>query len=206
MNALEARRRLLMMQEVIPVGYKRIQYAECRSGVNAFIELPFGFYPTDEVEMHGALNLIMSDRFLVAPKTWNNDHNRYALFGTLNGDWTTGFGDLSTGGTRLRPSTSGDLLFHKFAYKDYVYYSEDLGISTDDLSATMFGSETVAIRLFFGYNSVTPGKIAYYKHKKANGTVVNIIPIQHKVTGVVEMYDTVSKTIMPRSGTLYAPE
>lgn len=197
-----------MVQEVIPAGYKRIQYAECRSGVNAFIELPFGFYPTDEVEMHGAISIINTDRFLVASKQWNTDNNKYALFGAYGANrWTAGYGALGTGNAKLRfnPELEPDMLFHIFEYKNYKYY-RDRTSETDDLQSSVFGSESTNIRLFYGYNSVTPGKIAYYRHKKANGTAVNIIPIQHKATDVVEMYDTVSRTIMPRSGTLYAPE
>ena len=202
---MQRRRQLMALAETIPVGYKRIQYAEARPGINGIVELPIGFYPTDEVEAYAAISYTQGDRFLVAPKMWNNDNNRYALLGKYYDVWGCAFGSSTTGGTAFSPAVEPDMLFHKFAYKDFVFRSDDIGISRD-VGHISFGSETANINLFYGYNSFSPGKISYYRHKKANGISVNIIPIQDKTTGVVEMYDTVSKTIMPRTGTLYPPE
>lgn len=209
MDMMAIRRRVLMGQISIPSGYRRIEYAE--SDGSAFVQLPFGFDRTDEVETRFALTKKsdnMMDKYIVAPNRWNDNTNRYSMGvhlgqGTVRNAWTIAFGNISTGGSYLEPVSTYDFLMHTWTFKDNVFAVEGMGLSRD-VASSEFGQTTYPLKLFYGYNANTAGKIAYYKHKH-DGVLYNIIPIQKISDGTVEMYDTVSKTIMPRTGTLLAP-
>lgn len=207
------RRQLMAMQNAVqpPPGYRFIAYAMSDTSINggARVDLPFGFDSADSVTTMASCEILAADQFMVAPSQWNDNRNRFALVGGPYSDrFGVGFGSATTTASDcyFRASVvQRDANFHIWTYKNYSFSLE--GISTKlNVSGITFGGETKNLRLFYGYNTNTSGKIAYYKHKKANGTTYNIVPIQHKTTGEVEMYDTVSKTIMPRTGTLYAPE
>lgn len=198
-----------MGDNLVPSGYRRIAYAE--SDGSAFVQLPFGFDRTDEVKARFALTKIsdgMNDKYIVSPSAWNDNNNRYSMGvhtgnGTVKNPWTVGFGGALTGSTRLEPISSYDFLMHTWTFKDNIFAVEEMGLSRD-VASLRFERPTYPLKLFYGYNANTAGKIAYYKHKH-DGVLYNIIPIQKISDGTVEMYDTVSKTIMPRTGTLLAP-
>lgn len=203
---LMERRRILMQSQVLPPpGYKFIKYAENRD--TAVVELPFGFEATDYVEFKMAIpnSSKSSDVFLVAPKTWNDNNNRYAMGYHLGRKYCFSYGNISTSFTLLLPYTYYDLSVVVWVYANKFAIVKNKGVGLD-VSGIKFGGVTDNLKLFFGYNTPTEGIIYYYKHQKEDGTVYNIVPIQHKTTGVVEMYDTISKTIMQRTGTLYPPE
>ena len=207
---MEIRRRTLLEQISIPGGYRRIEYAE--SDGSAFVQLSFGFDRTDEIEtrftvLKRANVSHISDKYIVSPNRWNDNNNRFAMgihtaSGPLN-SYCIGFGTKATNNTFLQPATSSDFLMHTWTYKDGVFNISEIGLSLD-VNGVSFDGTTHWLRLFYGYNSNTMGKIAYYKHKH-NGVLYNIIPIQKISDGTVEMYDTISKNIMPRTGTLLAP-
>lgn len=199
-----------MGDNLVPSGYRRIEYAE--SDGSAFVQLPFGFDRTDEVETRFTVlkgnAQYLSDKYIVSPSRWNENNNRFAMGihgtgGNNNNLYCAGFGMRLASYTFLQPRTVSDFLMHTWEYKDSMFSISELGLSLD-VDGYTFGGTTYPLKLFYGYNSNTIGKIAYYKHKH-DGVLYNIIPIQKISDGTVEMYDTVSKTIMPRTGTLLAP-
>ena len=202
-----------MMQSSVqpPTGYRFISYALSNTSISngARIDLPFGFDNTDEIITIASCDDVLNDKFVIAPSNWNNNRNRFALVGGPNpNNFGVGYGSTATTAPAVYWSTSiiqRDANFHTWIYKNYCFSIDNI-LSKIDVSSIAFMEGTKNLRLFYGYNANTSGKIMYYKHKKADGTMYNIVPIQHKTTGVVEMYDTVSKTIMPRTGTLYPPE
>lgn len=155
---------------VLPTGYKRCEYLQ--SDGTAYIEVPFGFYKTDEVYAKAAMLEIADDTYFVSPKTWNDANNRYAM-GVhsvfLNGAWTkvfvNAYGNQGTSGGGLIPYIAADNAIREWEYKNYIC---SMGGSTKDNSQIPFGSETDNLRLFYGYNAPTECKICEYRHKKAN--------------------------------------
>lgn len=211
MDLMDYRRKMLVYQSVsAPSGYRKIEYAE--STGNAFVQLPFGFDRTDEIETKFALTKTsenMQDKYIVAPSPWNNNKNRFALGihvaagGTPYNVYTVGFGVVSTGETNLQPVTVMDFTMRVWKYKDNVFSVPSLGLACD-VSGITFGGTTANIKMFYGYGTNTAGKVAYYKHTH-DGVKHHIIPIQKISDGTVEMYDVTTKTILSRTGTLLAP-
>ena len=203
------RRRILMQSQVLPpTGYKFIEYARSDIHISRGVRiiLPYGFYKTDTLETYAAIDDVTgNDEFLFASGRWNNDNNRFAFVGGYRANaFGVGYGSVSTAVTSFKPDYR-DELFHKWVYKDYTFSITDINYNKNVLDIT-FGTETNNIQMFYGYSANTSGKIAYFKQTKADGRKLYLLPIQNKTTGDVEMYDIVSKTIMPRAGTLYAPE
>ena len=196
----------MMRQSVPPSGYRFIAYARAGAG---HVILPFGFDKTDEVITKASCESLGLDKFIIAPKTWNDNHNRFAIVGGPYADnFGIGYGDIPTTNSACYWPLSviqRDKGFHIWVYKDYRFSIDGINNKLD-VSTITFAHGTENLLMFYGFSTNTSGKIAYYRHKKANGITYNIVPIQHKTTSVVEMYDTVSKTIMPRTGTLYPPE
>lgn len=211
MDLMNYRRQILASQSVsAPSGYRKIEYAE--STGNAFVQLPFGFDRTDEIETEFALTETsnnMQDKYIVAASQWNTNRNRFGMgvhvapgVGLYN-VYTAAFGANSTGTTNMKPITVMDFSIKKWTYKNNVYSIPSLGL-TLDVSDIAFGGTTANIKMFYGYASNTAGKIAYYKHTH-DGVKHHIIPIQKISDGTVEMYDVATHTILPRTGTLLAP-
>ena len=192
---------------ILPVGYKRIEYAE--SDGSAFVQLPFGFDANDEVETKFVVTKKserMIDKYIVSPSRWNDNSNRFALgihSYTDTNIYTIGFGAGSTAVSYLRPATRPDSAMHTWTYKERVFSIPELGLSYS-AEGIAFGGETYPLKLFYGYNTNTAGKIGFYNHKH-EGILHKIIPIQNIVNGTVEMYDTTTKTIMQRTGILLPP-
>ena len=182
----------------LPAEYQEVEYLESSRG--EYIELSFGFDSTDEIELRGAITQISGDKYMVSPKVWNNDNNRFSMLGTIGGvGFVFAFGTCGTPNNRLTPAVSYDVNFHTITYANKVFTFVDVG-SVADMSADSFGSTTANLRLFYGYNSATMGKIAYYHHKKADGTEVNLIPCYRKSDNEPGMYDLVSNQFYTNSG------
>ena len=206
MGSLIQRKKKLMLAQkdnlLPPAGYVWIDYAE--SDGSAYVELPFGFDKTDIVEFRGAILDTRSDKFLVSPNAWNNSNNRYAMCGLNGGKFAIAFGSFTTSNTKFDVSKDDD--FHTWIYKNVEFGISDLNKKLI-VSGALWGMRTNNIRLFFGYNSNAIGKISYYKHTVSEDGIQHIIrPIQNISTGDVEMYDIATKAIMPRTGTLLAPQ
>lgn len=210
MDLMQVRRRMMAKYQdsILPVGYKRIAYAE--SDGNAFVQLPFGFDANDEVETKFVVTEksdYMKDTYIVSPSRWNDNSNRFALGihpgGLSSNVYTIGFGAVSTAESFLRPATRPDSAMHTWTYKERVFSIPELSLSYS-VEGVGFGGETYPLKLFYGYNTNTAGKISFYNHKH-EGILHEIIPIQNIANGTVEMYDTTTKTIMQRTGILSPP-
>lgn len=172
-----------------------VEYLE--STGTQYIEIPFGFYKTDEIYMDFSLDSSMdSDKYMLAAKTWNSNNNRFGLgrYRYLN----VGYGSAGTGSTQLTPNTQNDGNIHQWRYRNYLFEVVDLNLSIN-VSNINFGGTTTDLRLFFGYNANTKGKIAYYKQVKNGVTVIELIPV--RVGQVGYMYDKVSGQLFGNNGT-----
>ena len=180
----------------LPDEYQEVEYIESDGG--QYIDLPFGFDDTDEIVINMSIDKSSArDSYIVAPISWNTNNNRFGI-GTYV-YYTFAFGAVATNNTQLIPNTTNDGLLHTWTYKNR-YVSMDNGCSFDCASIT-FGGTTANLRLFYGYNSNTLGKIAYYKHKKANDNEYEFIPCYRKSDNEIGMYDTVSQTFYTNQGT-----
>ncbi len=189
----------------LPEEYQRVEYIE--SSGTQFIELPIGFYPTDTIHLKGANHQNnKDDKYLVAPKTWNNDRNRFALIGnnqiTTFGTWAIfGFGNADTTKTFYSPTKKLDNQIHKLFYKNRVSIIDNPAICAVACGDIDFGSETANLKLFYGYNSNTAGKICYYIHEKADGRKLALYACYRKLDGVIGMYDVENDVFYTNNGT-----
>ena len=190
----------------IPSEYQEVEYIE--STGTQYIDLPFGFDPTDEVETRFSISIDLkqwNDKYMVSPTNWNTDNNRFAMGvhggnSALNtGYYTVGYGGNSTVTTKLSPETLNDGEFHEWEYKDYVFSVSGVDVSKN-VSSITFGSTTANLRLFYGYKTNTKGKIAHYHHQKEDGTEINLIPCYRKSDNKIGMYDTVTGTFYTNQG------
>ena len=172
-----------------------IEYLE--SNGTQFIEIPFGFDKTDEIEMRFALLQTNPDKFIVCPKVWNNSNNRFGLGG--GNRFSVGYGSANTGQTILQPVISEDMQIHSWSYKDYKFEVMDLYRNPSlDVSNITFGSTTANLKLFYGYNTNTSGRVAYYKQVKNGVKVIELIPV--RIGQVGYLYDKVSGTLYGNNG------
>lgn len=188
----------------LPEEYQRVEYIE--SSGTQFIELPIGFYPTDKISIKGANpNVNSADKYLVSPKRWNNDNNRFAMFGFNRDEQNTntyilGYGNLGTGHTSYKMAITPNSDFHRFHYADRISVCPDLAIAIG-VANIVFGSETANLKLFYGYNSNTAGKICYYIHEKADGRKIALFACYRKADGVIGMYDVENDVFYTNDGT-----
>ena len=205
-----ARRHELLMgktKEILPPeGYRFIEYAKNADTGNSYINLPYGFDDTDTLEVKGGLSFVASgwESWLVGSKTWNNNTNRLGFFGMSASKFTFCFGNLGSPNSDTIPQLAADTDVHVMKYSNRLFEIIDLNAHCD-VSNKLFGGTTDKLRLYYGY-AQTRGKIYYFKQTKLNGDELYILPVENVETGTVEMYDTVSKTIMERVGTLSAPQ
>ena len=195
----------MAMQNTVqpPAGYKWIRYAH--NMANNFVALPYGFDLTDVLELKGSVIVKQNgEHWLVGPTTWNTSTNRFGFLGSSNSKIMFTLGSIGTPNNLLQTSVSTTNDVHIARYADKKFELLDTN-SVADLSSANFGQPTNALRLFYGYSNCW-GNIYYFKQIKADGSELYVRPMQNTQTGVVEMYDIVSKTIMPRTGTLHAPE
>lgn len=189
----------------VPSEYQEVEYLQ--STGTQYIDLDFGFDSTDEIETRFSIDIKhWTDKYIVSPSNWNTNDNRFAMgvhSGTAKlgaGYYTVGYGHNTTSNTRLLPEVLNDGEFHDWRYKDYTFSITDV-YSSRNVSSITFGSTTANLRLFYGYNSKTRGKIASYHHKKANGTEINLIPCYRISDSKPGMYDTISGQFYTNSGT-----
>lgn len=196
MTDLMLRRRELMVSESVPYDAK-IEYLQATG--TQFIEIPFGFYNTDEVYIRASLDIDMDeDKFLVCANRWNDNRNRFGMVGRSRWTLCFAYGSRETNVTSLQPYTYNDGEFHNWVYKNYKCNVTDLQLSLD-VNNIAFGGETTNLRLFYGYNANTSGKIAYYKQVKNGVVVIDLIPVRIGNKGY--MYDKVNKTLFGNAGT-----
>ena len=178
---------------VLPSEYQRVEYIE--SSGTQYIDLPYGFLPTDFVQIKSAIATSESqEKFMVAPSRWNTNNNRFAMAGiarTGSKGFGVAIGNKSTADCELCGAFANDGNFHEFVCRDGLFISPDInsacGFSAEN--GLIFGSETTNIRLFFGWNSPTKGKIAYFVHTKADGRKIALFACYRKLDGVIGMYD-----------------
>lgn len=174
-----------------------IEYLE--STGRQYINLPFGFDKTDEIYFSFSVKTTQTnDKYMNSPTSWNNNNNRFGMGVHLGGYYTFAYGNQLTGYTNLLPRRVNDGAIHNWVYKNYICSVTDLNISRDCSSYT-FGATTANLRLFFGYNSNTSGKVAYYKHIKNGVVVVELIPVRIGTIGY--LFDKVSGQLFGNSGT-----
>lgn len=189
----------------LPEEYQRVEYIE--SSGTQFIELPIGFYPTDTIHLKGANHQNnMDDKYLVTPKTWNNNRNRFALLGSnrlhVSGTGAVlGFGDTGTNKTFYSPAKELDNQIHKLFYKNRVSVIDNPAVCAIACGDIVFGAKTANLKLFYGYNSNTAGKICYYIHEKADGRKLALYACYRKSDGVIGMYDVENDVFYTNDGT-----
>ena len=178
-----------------------IEYLE--STGTQYINLSFGFAETDEVYTVFSVDTSMiDDKYMISPEQWNDNNNRFAMgvfkSGNQSSKFACAFGNVSTDHTQLNPLTLNDGEIHSWSYKNNYFSITDLGIGKD-VSSYTFGRETKNLKLFYGYNSNTKGKMQSYKHVKDGVVVVELIPV--RVGNVGYMYDKVSGQLFGNAGT-----
>ena len=183
----------------LPSEYQRVEYIE--STGTQYIDLPFGFYPTDEICSVLAIDTTMTqEKWMVASRTWNNNNNRFAFGGIQMGTFGVGYGAVGTDNTVIMPLLNNDGGFYTHTYKEFAFFIKESGTGIFVHNIT-FGTETTNIRLFFGYDANTNGKIRYYVHKKANTLAIALYACYRKADGVIGMYDTVNDIFYTNNGT-----
>lgn len=171
-----------------------VEYIEALSG--QYIDLSFGFDNTDEIYAVFAINSNAgtSDKYINSPIQWNNNSNRFGM-GVYN-VYCGAYGSVTTGNTRLTPNTSNDGNLHTWQYKNKVYSITDLNLSRDCSSIT-WGGTTANLRLFYGYNAVTKGKIRSYKHVKNGVIACDFIAVRKN--GIGYLYDKENRILVGSS-------
>lgn len=194
------RRIILMNQDsstppepVLPYDAE-IEYLQ--SSGTQYINLNFGFDKTDEIYTRFAILTTANDKYINSPIVWNNNNNRFGM--GYNGYWACAYGSVSTANTFLSPNTIKDNNIHNWEYKNYTFNVTDLNL-TKSVSSITFGGTTAKLRLFWGYNAATQGKISSYKHIKNGNVVVDLIPVRKDNVGY--MYDKVSGQLFGNAGT-----
>lgn len=163
-----------------------------------YITLPIVFYKTDKIYTRFSVDTTQtSDKYMVAPITWNNNSNRFGMGVHNGGKYTCAYGSTSTGQTALS-NLVNDGNLHDWAYSYYLFRVSDLYIQKD-VSAINFGGATAYLRLFYGYNSVTKGFLSSYKHVRNDEVLIDLIAVRKN--GVGYMYDRVSGTLYGNNGT-----
>lgn len=184
----------------LPAEYQRVEYIE--STGSQYIDLPFGFDPTDEI---CSVLLVptgtSSEHWLVAPRSWNTNKNRFCFAGVQGAHYGIGYGQAGTNGTVLQYYYANDGAFHKHTYKDYLFAIKEVNAYLGGVNRIVFGGTTANLRLFYGYRYGTAGKIRYYVHKKADGTSVVLYACYRKADGVIGMYDIANDIFYTNSGT-----
>ena len=192
---------------VLPSEYQRVEYIE--SSGTQYIDLPYGFLPTDFIQIKSAIATSESiEKYMVAASQWNTNNNRFAMAGTgrsgtVSRPFGCAIGNKSTSDGLLYGTLNNDGNVHEFVYRDGLFISPDMncacGFSAEN--GFTFGSETTNIRLFFGWNANTNGKIAYFVHTKADGRKIALFACYRKSDGVIGMYDIENDVFYTNDGT-----
>ena len=202
MDGLMARKKAIMMMGrgiILPPEYQAVEYIE--STGTQFIQLPYGFDDTDVITITASIDTDYgTDKFILCPMTWNNNQNRFAIVGVFSKYYCVGYGSSSTGNTKLVPNTENDGDVHTWTYSDHLFKIPKLGLERS-VSNLQFGGTTTNLKLFYGYNVLTKGKVSYYKHKKANGNTYELIPCFRISDDVIGMYDRINNVFYTNDGT-----
>lgn len=185
---------------VLPSEYQKVEYIE--SSGTQYINLPYGFDVTDTISMRSAVDTSMSrDKFMVCPTRWNNSNNRFGLCGiSYNNNLAFAFGALSTADTIFYIAHPNDGLMHDYHYLDKLFIKKDV-VGAFGVDGMTFGAETYPLRLFYGYNANTNGKIAHFVHEKADGRKIALFACYRKSDGVIGMYDVENDVFYTNDGT-----
>lgn len=184
----------------LPKEYQEVEWIQS-TGRKQFILLPYGFEETDTVTITASIGTeYQTDRFIIAPTTWNNNNNRFAMVGVYTFRYCVGYGDRATGTTRLEPITQNDGDMHTWTFANKFFEITDLGLSID-VSTVTFGGVTSNLKLFYGYRDNINGKLSYYKHVKLNGEVYEFIPCYRKADAEIGLYDIANSVFYTNDGT-----
>lgn len=172
-----------------------IEYLE--SSGTQYIDIPIDFMPsTDEIYAKFSENTNQNvDKYMISSFPWNTRGNKFGM-GIHNSVFTVAFDNITTGSTFLSPETRNDGVFHTWEYSLGTMKITDLNISISDISAQVASNN---LRLFYGYNSNTKGKWAYYRHLRDGIIIIDLIPV--RIGNVGYMYDKVSKQLFSNNGT-----
>ena len=183
----------------LPPEYQEVEYIENTN--SDYIELNFGFTPTDESYAIMSLNTSQTfeDMHAISTKTWNTK-GRYAM-GISYNKYNSGYGATGTGSTYLEPETTNNGEKHQWHYNNKKFKIIDLNISKDVSSINFNITETSNICLFYNGLHYTKAKIYNYKHYKNGIIKANLIPCYRKSDSIIGMYDTVTKMFFTNSGT-----
>ena len=142
---------------------------------------------------------------MVAASQWNTNNNRFAMAGIAKasvGAFGGAIGNKTTTDCTLYGLLRNDGNIHEFVYRDGLFISPDInsacGFSAEN--GLIFGSETTNIRLFFGWDSPTKGKIAYFVHTKADNRKIALFACYRKSDGVIGMYDVENDVFYTNDG------
>lgn len=146
------------------------------------------------------------DKYMVAAIPWGSgSSNRFAMgvYDYVNplGIFTAGYGQYSTSATYLSPQTVYDNDFHPwvFDYNDQKFEITDLELELDVTNISC-SYPTNNIRLFYGINEATAGKMKYYKQWNSNVLVHDLVPCYRISDSVIGMYDLVTGTFFTNAG------
>lgn len=184
----------------LPDEYQEVEWIQSTER-KQFILLPYGFEETDTVTITASIGTEYStDKFIIAPREWNNNNNRFAMVGVFKDMYCIGYGNHTTNYTCLEPTTNNDGNMHTWTFANKVFKITDLGLSID-VSNITFGGVTSNLKLFYGYNQNINGKLSYYKHVKLNGEVYEFIPCYRKSDGEIGLYDIKNHVFYTNDGT-----
>ena len=178
--------------------YTELLYLE--STGTQYINTGITFKNTDECCAEAQMLQTQSDKFFVAPKTWNNNTNRFSLGGFYVSKYICAYGSIGTPSSIYIPEIPNQLLDkHTFSYKDKIFTIEDTG-STYDASTARWGGDTDELRLFWGYNAPTKCRIYTYQQKRDGKLIRDFIPVLDS-DNVPCLFDKVSEQFFYNNGT-----
>lgn len=184
---------------VLPSEYQRVEYIE--SSGTQFIDLPYGFDATDAISLRSSIDTSMGrDKFMVCPTRWNNNNNRFGLCGLATNNYLSyAFGAASTADTIYYLMYTNDGVMHDFYCDGRLFVITD--IKHYGVGQASFGAETYPLRLFYGYNANTTGKISYFVHTKTDNRKIALFACYRKSDGVIGMYDIENNVFYTNDGT-----
>lgn len=174
-----------------------IEYLQS-NGTN-YIEIPINFAKTDEILLEGSILETTTDKYLVAPKTWNTDKNRFGICGVYGKLFGVAYGSYVTGYTMT--AVKSDKNIHIWEYFNYNFKIDSNVVR--DVSNITFNAPTTNLRLFWGYNAPTEGRIKKYNHYKGN---VSIELISVRIGDVGYLYDKISGQFFGGEGFILGPD
>lgn len=169
---------------------------------NAWIQTDEYVLSTDEIDTEFAFEDGDYDKYVICCIPWNKP-SRFAM-GVHLAKFTAGYGSTTTGNSSMKPLTRKDNDFHKWHYLNKVFEITDLDIYFNGEEAVYKDSSDITrgkVRIFWGWSSVTKGKIKSYTQKRSGQEIINLVPCYRKSDGEIGMYDLVSKTFYTNQGT-----